>query len=318
MRTEDFERRENEDNKEYFTRVAAMLRELKAAGNEDETKKAYGVVYKELCPIIKSVIECESRFYRLDDATTYGYLKRADDVMTKTFQRFNDPEHLKDKEKQYGIRSFIKNTTKYCMRDALANTLGISQDRCKILLKIRKAREELSQAYALEWDKVPVDMIYDELNEQVAKEEIIELLRIEKGYISLEQARENGEQLDVTEGIPDSVYGNELPDDTKAEMDRAFAKFSKLDIYILVKDAGLLDEEISRMEMCDFVITPLFQKLLDEDDSIRSKSDPLKTAYNKKSKIKKVLLELGSRISMDDVEGCLTSYVKKLWEQIEK
>lgn len=48
MRIEDFERRENEDNKEYFTRVAAMLRELKDAGNEDEAKMAYGVVYKEL------------------------------------------------------------------------------------------------------------------------------------------------------------------------------------------------------------------------------------------------------------------------------
>ena len=36
MRIEDFERRENEDNKEYFTRVAAMLRELKDAGNDDD------------------------------------------------------------------------------------------------------------------------------------------------------------------------------------------------------------------------------------------------------------------------------------------
>ena len=243
MRTEDFERKENEDNKEYFTRVAAMIRELKNAGNDDEAKMAYGVVYKELCPIIKSVIECESRFYHLDDATAYGYLKRADDVISKTFQRFNAPEHLKDKEKQYGIRSFIKNTTKYCMRDALANTLGISQDRCKILLKVRRAREELAQIYALEWDRVPVDMIYDELNEEVAKEEIIELLRIEKGFISLEQAHENGEQFDDVDGIPNSVFGNELPDDTKAEMDRTFANFSKLDIYILVKDVGILDEE---------------------------------------------------------------------------
>ena len=72
------------------------------------------------------------------------------------------------------------------------------------------------------------------------------------------------------------------------------------------------------MEMCDFVVTPLFRKLLDEDDSIRSKSDSLKTAYNKKSKIKKALVELGGKISMDDVEGCLTSYVQKLWEQIEE
>ena len=41
MRIEDFERRENEDNKEYFTRVAAMLRELKDAGNDDDFDLAY-------------------------------------------------------------------------------------------------------------------------------------------------------------------------------------------------------------------------------------------------------------------------------------
>ena len=317
MRIEDFERRENEDNKEYFTRVAAMLRELKDAGNDDDFDLAYSVVYKELCPIIKEVIECESRFYHLDDSTTYGYLKKVDDVISKTFHRYNDTEHLKDKTKQYGIRSFIKNTTKYCMRNALASTLCISHDRCRTLLKIRKVREELSQANGLDWDNVSVDMIYAALGGQVKKSEITELLRVEKGFVSLEQAQENGEQLDAMEGIPDSVYGNDLPDDAKEELDRAFAKLSKLDLYILVKDFGILDEEIRRMEMCDFVITPLFKKFMAEDDSIRSKSDPLKTAYNKKSKVMRVLAELNGRISMDDVEGCLTLYIQKLWEQVK-
>ena len=71
------------------------------------------------------------------------------------------------------------------------------------------------------------------------------------------------------------------------------------------------------MEMCDFVITPLFKKFMAEDDSIRSKSDALKTAYNKKSKVMRVLAELNGRISMDDVEGCLTLYIQKLWEQVK-
>jgi hypothetical protein len=31
----------------------------------------------------------------------------------------------------------------------------------------------------------------------------------------------------------------------------------------------------------------------------------------------RVLAELGGRISMDDVEGSLTLYVQKLWEQIK-
>ena len=128
MRTEDFERRENEDNKEYFTRVAAMLRKLKAAGNEDEAKMAYGVVYKELCPIIKSVIECESRFYRLDDATTYGYLKKADEVISKTFHRYNDTEHLKDKEKQYGMEAKQKVVEKQKCEQVVNSTARREKD----------------------------------------------------------------------------------------------------------------------------------------------------------------------------------------------
>ena len=30
----------------------------------------------------------------------------------------------------------------------------------------------------------------------------------------------------------------------------------------------------------------------------------------------KVLAELGGRISMEDVEGCLTLYIKRIWKQI--
>ena len=203
------------------------------------------------------------------------------------------------------------------MRNALASTLGISHDRCRTLLKIRRVREELSQANGLDWDNVSVDMIYSALEEGVKKEEIVELLRIEKGFVSLEQAQENGEQLDVADGIPDSVYGTDLPDDAKEELDRAFAKLSKLDLYILVKDFDILDEETRRMEMSDLVITPLFKKFLEENESIRSKSDPLKTAYNKKNKVMRVLAELNGRINMDEVEGCLTLYVQKLWEQVK-
>lgn len=80
----------------------------------------------------------------------------------------------------------------------------------------------------------------------------------------------------------------------------------------------MLGEELRRMEMCDFVITPTFTKLFAEDNMIRSKVDPVRTAYNKKNKIMKVLAELNGRINMEDVEGCLAAYFMKRWEQIEK
>lgn len=318
MRTEDFIRKENEDNKTYFTRVAKLIRELKAAGKEKEAAEAYTVVYWELCPIIKEVIECESRAYRLDDATTYEYLKRADDVISRTFDRYNDPEHLTEKDKQFGIKSFIKVTTKYCMRDALARTLCIGLDQCKPLLKIRRAREKLCKMYRIDRESVTVEMIFDELEGAVTKDKIIELSKVEKGFVSLDQTRENGEQVDVYEDNYDHIFGNELSENGKTELDKASARMSDLDVYILFKEFGLLGESLRRMEMCDFVITPTFQKLFEEDKMIRSKDDPVKTAYNKKAKIVRILAELNGKVSMSDVQGCLVSYFMERWNQMEK
>lgn len=51
---------------------------------------------------------------------------------------------------------------------------------------------------------------------------------------------------------------------------------------------------------------------------IRSKEDPVKTAYNKKAKIMKILAELSGKASESDVQGFLVSYFMKRWEQIEK
>ena len=37
------------------------------------------------------------------------------------------------------------------------------------------------------------------------------------------------------------------------------------------------------MEACDFVITPIFKRLFNEDASIRSRENPVKTVYSKNS-----------------------------------
>lgn len=124
--------------------------------------------------------------------------------------------------------------------------------------------------------------------------------------------------MDVYEDNYDHIFENDLSENGKTELDKASARMSDLDVYILFKEFGLLGESLRRMEMCDFVITPTFQKLFEEDKMIRSKDDPVKTAYNKKAKIVRILAELNGKVSMSDVQGCLVSYFMKRWEQIEK
>ena len=72
----------------------------------------------------------------------------------------------------------------------------------------------------------------------------------------------------------------------------------------------MLGEQIRNQEMCDFLVTSLFQKLLFEDETIRSKADPVKTAYNKKNKIKKALASLNGKVNMSDLIGTIETYVE--------
>jgi hypothetical protein len=51
-------------------------------------------------------------------------------------------------------------------------------------------------------------------------------------------------------------------------------------------------------------------KLLIEDKTIRSKADPVKTAYNKKNKIKKALASLNGKVNMSDLIGTIETYVE--------
>lgn len=91
-------------------------------------------------------------------------------------------------------------------------------------------------------------------------------------------------------------------------VDLVFSKMSKLDVLILLKAKGVLGEEMCHMEACDFVITPIFKRLFEEDTSIRSRENTVKTVYSKTQKIDKLMAEMNGKINMVDVDGCLVRY----------
>jgi hypothetical protein len=83
-----------------------------------------------------------------------------------------------------------------------------------------------------------------------------------------------------------------------------------------MKAYGLFGEEAAKMDIKKFVHTKFFQELFEEDDSIRAKGDPVKTAYNKMVKISKVLKSIGEKVSIEDVSGCLVVYCRERWTQM--
>ena len=115
---------------------------------------------------------------------------------------------------------------------------------------------------------------------------------------------------DINYAVITKEFDSEMDFDTKEILDEAFKSFSGLDYYILMKEYGMFGEQIRNQEMCDFVVTSLFQKLLIEDKTIRSKADPVKTAYNKKNKSKKALASLNGKVNMSDLIGTIETYVE--------
>ncbi|MCR5546093.1 MAG: hypothetical protein K6F30_06385 [Lachnospiraceae bacterium] len=141
------------------------------------------------------------------------------------------------------------------------------------------------------------------------------LLEREKRVLSVDGVEENGGQFGKYDEIDSSIYGYCLPDDCQKALDSVFDKMSRLEIYLLMKDCGFLGDDIMEMEMCEFVTTPEFQAFFMEDSSIRSRKDPVKTAYNKKQKLQKMLVTLDGKIIVGDLKGCLEWY---LWGKINQ
>lgn len=129
-----------------------------------------------------------------DENTKFMYSEKVYDVVERDFYKFNNPEFMKPEEVgiQYELKTFLKTRTKDCVRDAIARSLGISQYKCRILLKIRSTRFTLSKELQVVEDKVPVELIKERMGNDVDIYTIEELIRIEKGYVSLDALKEKG------------------------------------------------------------------------------------------------------------------------------
>ena len=185
------------------------------------------------------------------------------------------------------------------------------------MLKIKHAKNQISISKGIDHDNVSIDMIYNSLNGAISKTEIADLTILDKGYLYLDEDIDLYKQLKSIDDIFESIYIDHLPDPVKATLDRITTKLSDLDFFILLKDYGLLGEQIRMMHIDEFVKSPMFLKLFDGDNTVKSKTNPIKTVYNKKNKIKTHLQSLKNSLSMDDIDGYLVDYYISRWIQIK-
>ena len=326
MRTE-FYQQEVESTKNYLTRAARIYDSIKngtplEAGNvlkdtitETEKSEFMEYIMDIMNPIIVRVVECESKASHLTFQVQEILLSRVYEMIMTDFTSFNN---RKDDQTEYSLETFIKSKIGDIIRNAVAEDQGIGVNRSRQRNLVFRTRATIAREKQIDEAEVSVDEICARIDAEnkkknyrnVSRKLVMELLGLEKGLVSISDMEENGEQLGCLQNGLVTEFDSEMDYDTVVILDEAFSSFSGLDYYILMKEFGFYGEVIRNQEMVEFVENPLFKRLFTMDETIRSKSDPVKTSYNKKNKIKKALASLNGKVDMAELIGTIEPYLR--------
>lgn len=327
MRNE-FLQQENENTRKYLTRAAriydsimngtpledgTVLRDIMDDVEQAEFKDYLMTIMN---PIIMRVVECEGRAAHLTLQVEDILLSRVYEMVLKDFGKFNN--YKEDSKEEYTLASFIKGRIGDVIRNSVSEDQGIGVNRSRQRNYVCRIRTAIADEKQIEEEQITVDEICERINAEtkrknarnISKKLVMELLAFEKGFVSTSEMEENGEQLGQLQSGLVTEFDSEMDYDTKCILDVAFENFSGLDFYLLMKRYYLLGGEIRNQDMSEFVETPLFKKLFEEDSTIRSKVDPIKTSYNKQKKIEKALASLNGKVDMSELVGTLEAYIK--------
>lgn len=323
MNRADYEKNETEDIRSYLTRAARIYTSIADKGilkeenvfqiecSETELQEFKNYVFEIILPIVRKVVECESKRLTLSKSIQEILLSRVCELMVKDFGKFNSK--YEETGEMYSFECFIKNRIKGCIRDSIAEEQGLTVNRSRQLYTITKIRSAIVFDNQMEEENVSVELIYQRLEQEaedqkkrpISKKLLIELLDHLNGVEYISELEEQGIQIASKE----EKHPFELEKETIQILDGIFSNMTSLDYYILLKEYGLLGEEIRKQEMDQFVKTETFLRLMDEDNSIKSEQNLVKMAYNKKSKIKKILKSINGKVDMTDLEGGLEDYL---------
>lgn len=324
----EFTQQTGENTKDYLTRAARIYASicngtaledgsvLKKTISEEERTEFLNYLMGVMNPIIVRVVECESRAAHLTLQVQEILLSRVYEMVLSDFGKFNN--YKADSEERYTFESFLKNKIGDIIRNSVAEDQGIGVNRSRMREYVFKVRASLASEKETDEDNVTVDEICERINTEnqrkgarnISRKLVMELLAFQKGFVSTSEMEENGEQISSLQSGLVTEFDSEMDYDTKCVLDVAFENFSGLDFYLLMKRYYLLGSEIRNQDMSEFVETPLFKKLFEEDNTIRSKVDPIKTSYNKQKKIEKALSSLNGKVNMSELVGTLEAYIK--------
>lgn len=194
MNKADYERNENEDIRGYLTRVARIYASIVDDGllkeenvfqvecSETELQEFKNYVFEIILPIVRKVVECESKRLTISKSIQEILFSRVCELMVSDFGKFNSA--YEETGEMHSFECFIKSRIKGCVRASIAEEQGLTVNRSRQLYTITKIRSAIAFDNQMEEENVSVEMIYQRLEQEaeeqkkrpISKKLLIELL----------------------------------------------------------------------------------------------------------------------------------------------
>lgn len=311
--------------------------------SKTEQKELENYVMELLLPEIETASRFKRRrmcldSYKAEELNAILMMKVYED-----FYKFNNPRFITDKSKKYAIQTFIDHKAHEAMRDLLVQERDLPVNAIRNLRLVTNAIIEIAEETEVTADDVTPEMVAEKLaDKSISLKMIMSLMEIYHGNVSIEDMTDSDFRLQDNTMDLENKFVCELEESTEAVLNSVIGKFSKLELFIMMKEFGFFGEKTKSMTAKELSYKDYFVAMAREDKdgdkniefgSVHIKHPGRNTQSddeilveevfyvkekfysNKVAKIKKKLAELAGQISMGEVEGCLEGYCWKKWRE---
>lgn len=365
MRRKEFIFNKETGNKEEYVKV--MARYIAAARRDEavelsdgsrvvltreELTELEGNVMTLIMPDIKEAAKFRSMRAQLNYDKTEEFESILMEVVYTELPKYNDKSHLTE-DKQYHISTFITFCCRMAMRKMLCEERGLPVEALKNLKKINDAIQEIHKGLQVSYDNITPEMVYDYLQEKragegrnrITMETVYLLMDIRSGYLSIEEMEADEEYKGKQFVNPEESVFDEankaLSEQDKEALDTTIGSFSKLELFLLIQQFGLLEKIYEKKTIKELAMDDYFVELVSADKlgakHITCKSITIERAkgskmtpgvyenircvdekfiHNKIAKIQQVLAKLGTMVAMADTADWICDYCVEKWKEV--
>ena len=355
MRAEFLFNKEVQNKEEYFTKAATWVNSMRKGTvleddvclssdlSEAEKQELLEYIMEQLMPEIKTMAKFKKKrtsleYYKAEELEAILSMKVYED-----FHKFNNAEYLADKQKRFTISTFVEHKAREAMREMLIQERGLPVNVIRNLKLINDTVLVIAEEQEISHDNVTAEMVFEKLEgKSISYKMVISLMEVNYGTLSINEMEDSDDRLQDNTMDMDLKHCEEMDEETKEALDCVFDDFSKMELYILMKEFGFFGEKVRSMTAKELSYKDYFVAMAKEDkdgeknikfgelhikrpgrNSGTEEEIFVESVYyvkekfysNKVAKIKKKLAVLSGKTSMNDVAGLMEAYCIHFWKE---